>query len=191
MKSLKHSILELRQKVAENAPEKILGELKGKLPNFTASGIFTERNIPGLIQHSGKMLIDFDKLGDKLNDARAVLCKDKYSEYVFTSCTGRGIGVVVNVDPAKHLESFIYLEKYYLEIYGLQIDKSCKDVSRTRYITYDPDLYAADFFEIVKPESEIATTTVDSDDEKYNWVIACHNKKETFSVGNRHFYLVI
>jgi hypothetical protein len=174
--------------------KKAIEKAKKTLPYFTGSGTFSTRNNDGLIQHSGKLIIDFDKLVDESGDTQALdsaifqLKSDKYTEYLYRSCSGRGLAVVVSIDPNKHLESFLYLENYYQDNYRLTIDKSCKDVSRPRYISYDPDLFH-------NPEAEFVllkatTIAIDSDDELYAKAVDIFNKKNQFIEGNRHFYLL-
>lgn len=118
-------------------------ELKKTLPAFTGSGMFDVRETEGLIKHSGRIVIDFDKLGDKLSEVREVLTKDPYTEYLFVSCGGLGLAVVVKIpaDPTTHLKAFLTLEKYYRDTYGYKTDKSCKDVVRLRFVSCDPDLH--------------------------------------------------
>ncbi|TLD41846.1 MAG: putative helicase [Candidatus Jettenia ecosi] len=120
--------------------------LKQGVPAFTPSGVFAERKVSGLQCHSGVLAIDFDlednpQLGVELASVRATLEKDKFSEYVSLSVSGQGLFVIIKIDEAKHTENFLYLEQYYKETYGLVIDKSCKDVSRLRFVSYDPNLY--------------------------------------------------
>lgn len=189
----KAQILKLRERVKNNADEKEIEQLKSLLPYYTASGVFRERNKKGLIKHSGKLAVDFDKL-DKyttIEEAKEKLINDKYSEYIMLSCTGRGLCVIVNIDPSRHKDSFLYLEKYYKDNHGLIVDKSCKDQSRARYITYDPDLYINLYPELVEVPVEVLTGTIDSDDEKYEWTKTIHDKKQQFVEGNRHHYIMV
>lgn len=113
-------------------------QLKKTVPYFTASGTFTHRKDDGLKLHSGIIAIDFDDLDD-VNDVKSYLCYDRYSWFTCESISGNGLCVFVKIEPEKHLESFLFLEKYYLENYGLQIDKACKDISRPRFVTFDPN----------------------------------------------------
>lgn len=113
-------------------------KLKKTVPYFTASGTFTHRKDDGLKLHSGIIAIDFDDLDD-VNDVKSYLCFDRYSWFTCESISGKGLCVFVKIEPERHLESFLFLEKYYLENYGLQIDKACKDISRPRFVTFDPN----------------------------------------------------
>jgi len=181
-------VKELQAAAANGVAEKELSNIKAKLPYFTGSGVFSRREDKGLVQHSGKIIIDFDKLNN-IKEAEEMLKNDKYTEYMFRSCSGRGLAVVVNIEADKHLDSFLFLENYYKKQYELTIDKACKDVSRPRYISHDPDLYAAVFFETVKLiENSI---TVDSDDGRFDFALYVHDKSHAYVEGNRHNYLVI
>lgn len=200
-------IIELRNMVALGFSETEISQTKNNLPYFTGSGVFSARNEAGLVEHSGRIIIDFDKLED-IPTAKALLQADQYTEYLFLSCTGRGFAVVVKIDPKQHLNSFLFLEKYYKNTYGLQIDKACKDISRPRYISYDPDLFhnpnslsvqlTATTASIQNPITApvngpgfYSSISIDSDEEKYDWCKNVHEKKELYIVGNRHNYLVV
>lgn len=207
----KEKIEPLRELVRNNAPTKELDKAKSKLPYFTASGVFKHREDEGLIQHSGKLAIDFDKIPeDDRTRVWDILVNDKYSEYVFRSCTGRGFCVITDIDADKHLESFQFLQKHYKKHYSIHatnekddkgkflphnyLDPACKDLSRPRYISYDENLFHNPNYEHVRiPANSIggATATVDDDEEKFEWVKTVMNKKESFVEGNRHNYLVI
>lgn len=133
---------------------------KNQLPAFTMSGVFPQgqRVNESIVSHSGRIAIDVDGLKDSVEDVRQQLIGDEYSEAVGLSVGGRGLVVVVNIDGSKHVEVFEQLETYYLEMYGLQIDKSCKNVARIRYVTSDPDFYInpdAKLFEYQQPQTEI------------------------------------
>ena len=117
-------------------------ELKKTVPLVTISGQFKERNASGLISHSGFICIDIDNI-EPINmlDIANKLWSDQYTYACFKSIRGNGLAVVVKIDPAKHLDAFEGLEKYYAQNYQIGIDRSCKDVSRTRFISYDPGLF--------------------------------------------------
>lgn len=123
--------------------------LKNKAPAVTISGQFAHRKADALIRHSGLIAIDFDHLddyGDKFN----LLINDPYSYAVFMSISGRGICALVKIDGKRHLDAFLGLERYYYLTYGLQLDRSCKDVSRPRYLSYDPDLFLNENSEVFR-----------------------------------------
>ena len=114
---------------------------KKKLPLVTVSGLFTQRNSDSLTEHSGFIAIDIDGLKNT-NDVRDQICCDRYVHSVFVSCGGSGLCVLCIIDPKLHLESFNFLAKYFLDTYGIiEVDEKCKDISRARFVSYDPDLY--------------------------------------------------
>jgi len=85
--------------------------------------------------------VDIDDLIDNVDDVKDALKNDPYSEAVFYSVGAKGLAVAVKIDGRKHVDSYIALEKYYLQTYGLKVDPSCKNVARLRYVTSDPDIF--------------------------------------------------
>jgi hypothetical protein len=132
---------------------------KNSLPAFTLSGVFPEgqRGNEFIVSHSGRIAIDIDGLKDSVEDVRTELIADEYTEGVGLSVGGRGLVVCVKIDGEKHIEVFEQLEQYYLKKYGLQIDKSCKNVARIRYVTSDKDFYInydSKVFEYTEPVTD-------------------------------------
>jgi len=113
---------------------------KAGLDLYTFSGEFKKREIPGLLAHSGLICLDFDHIEDLTTTAQN-LQADPYSLVVFISPRGSGFKVLVQINPAAHAESFLWLENHYLTQYGLEVDKSGKDVSRACFVSADPNLY--------------------------------------------------
>ena len=113
---------------------------RSKFPAVTISGTFPdERKASKIEKHSGFIAIDFDDIED-IDHARAELYADEYTYSGFLSVSGNGLCIIVKIDGSRHLDAFNGLEKYYFTKYGYQIDQSCKDVSRLRFVSYDPDL---------------------------------------------------
>lgn len=134
------------EKVRNEKDEKKRSVLKQQIPACAISGHFSERKESGLISHSNRLAVDFDlqdnaALQEGLEAVKEALCRDKHSEYVALSVSGKGLFVICRIDGSRHAESFAFLERYYSETYGLTIDKSCKDVSRLRFVSYDPELF--------------------------------------------------
>lgn len=129
----------------------VLGFRKGQikkleLPGVTPSGTFSYRSAKHLDTHSGFIGIDIDAKdqieGTDFVQLRRDLEKDAYTYAVHSSVSGNGgIVVYIKIDSTKHLESFMGLEKYYLDQYRIIIDASGKDVSRFRFVSFDPELY--------------------------------------------------
>lgn len=133
--------------------------IKAKLDYVTWSGIFTKRQNDRLVMHSGLLCIDLDDLQD-VAATKEQLIKDKYSFAVFLSPSGNGLKVLVLIEAAHHLESFLELEQYYLLHYGLVVDQSGKDIARACYMSYDPNVYintaSKTWFVVNKPTAAAA-----------------------------------
>lgn len=115
-------------------------KLKAVLPAITPSGIFTERNAAGLVHHSGFIQFDIDNVKNP-EKGKQRLAKLKQVAYVGLSVSGRGLwGLIFVAHPEKHLENFLFIEKSFHRL-SITIDKSCKDVSRLRGYSYDPNAY--------------------------------------------------
>jgi len=114
------------------------------LPYVTLSGEFTKRvhnkKESGLVAHSGFLCLDVDDSTDLGRDWQNVT-KDRFTFGAFRSASGLGLAVVVKIDPSKHLDSYLNLESYYLENYQIILDKSCKDITRPRFVSYDPQTF--------------------------------------------------
>lgn len=132
---------------AETKTEK--RQLKMSLPYFTASGTFGTRHDAGLLQHSGLVALDLDadqNPGFDLGKTKALLAGDAYTHALFISAGGEGLCALVRIPADNHAGSFRSLKAYYKQAHGLVVD-SLGDVSRPRYISYDPALY-------LNPESD-------------------------------------
>jgi hypothetical protein len=117
-------------------------ELKKQMPIATVSGRFAERNKANLLEHSGFICIDIDNIEpEQMVDVANKIWGDIYTYASFKSIRGNGLAVLVKIDPAKHEDAFEGLERYYAQTYQISIDRSCKDVSRARFVSYDPHLY--------------------------------------------------
>ena len=114
---------------------------KKYLPAITLSGSFERRNAAGLIQHSGLLQADFDKLPNP-EEVRDLLGADPHTVAAFLSPAAQGVKALVRIpdDPERHLASFRAAERHFRERYGLELDASCKDVSRLCFVSHDPDL---------------------------------------------------
>jgi hypothetical protein len=122
---------------------------KDSLPAVMVSATFTSRDgtngwvADKLIQHSGLLCTDLDKLGDNLEVIRERLNASKYLYASFVSPSGSGLKAwfYVAPDANSHAGSFRAVEKYVLEFTGIQIDQACKDVGRLCFISDDSEAY--------------------------------------------------
>jgi predicted P-loop ATPase len=122
-------------------------ELKKNVPYFTAAGTFRQRNNSGLKESSGLIAIDFDDV-DNLDMYIGLVNSDPYTFSTFKSISHTGFCALVKIDSAKHKESFDGLSNYYFQLLKIPIDSACKDISRPRFVSYDPDAF-------INPQSKI------------------------------------
>jgi len=117
---------------------------KASVPAVTVSGLFEKRKVSGLKKHSGILNIDIDAKDNPdidLAEYRAEFFTDPFILGGNLSLSGKGLSCYVRINPKKHLDSFLAIEKYFANNYHIIIDKSAKDVSRMRFVSYDPDMY--------------------------------------------------
>lgn len=121
-------------------------EIKSKLSYVTISGTFpVKRHNEGLFKHSGYLAIDIDpKDNENVLDMIDELNADRYTSHGFVTASGTGYCLIVRIEPGKHDEAFHSLQQYYFNNYKIIIDRACKDVSRPRYVSYDPKAFSAD-----------------------------------------------
>lgn len=104
----------------------------------TVSGTFIHRKEDNLQKHSGFICIDFDDFDfSKYND----IIQDKYTYACFRSVSGLGLAVIVKINPAKHKESFDFLQGYYFNTYGTVIDPLPRNVASLRFVSYDTQIF--------------------------------------------------
>lgn len=126
-------------RTAKDKPTKDAAKLK--LPCITPCGVFDERKNAGLSKASGLISIDIDKIDpNEMDDIRSQLYADEYTFAGFVSASGNGLCLLVKIDPKKFDDAFEGLQQYYFNKYQVIIDPACKDLSRARFISYDPDL---------------------------------------------------
>lgn len=118
-----------------------------KANNFdycTFSGVFTSRNDKKIVQHSGLMAVDFDHL-PSLEEVRQALLVDEYfdTQLLFVSPSGDGLKWIIEIDTRKapHGEYFASVANYILQTYGIEVDKSGRDISRACFLPHDPNAF--------------------------------------------------
>ena len=173
-------------------------ELKKKLPAICFSGKFNKRNDASLIKHSGIICLDFDgyeKKKDLLED------KQKFSENefvyaVFLSPSGNGLKVLVKIpdDEDNHVNYFNSLQSYYNSEH---FDKTCKNVSRVCYESYDPLIHVnknsrtwdkieePEYKEVVK-HRDIATIPITDENKIVDILVKWWKKKYPMTEGQRN-----
>jgi hypothetical protein len=127
---------------------------KSNLPCIVFGGEFKERNKNGLVNHSGLMVVDFDKYPDDktmLNHFET-LKLNKHIVSLFISPSGKGIKGVIRItkcDAINHEKYFKAFDKQFNYDY---FDKANCNVDRVCFESYDPNIYINYNAEIFNPK---------------------------------------
>jgi len=120
-------------------------EAKKRVPAVAPSALFNGRRGMAFVQqHSGFINLDLDNKenpGIAEPAARARVYADQFVYAGHVSVSGRGLSIYIQIEPAQHEAAFLQLEAYFLAAWGVHVDPACKDVSRLRFVSYDPALY--------------------------------------------------
>ena len=132
---------------------------KIQAPYVTPSGTFDYRNFKGLINHSGLLQIDIDsKDNDDINIDE--ISADPYVYAIHQSISGNGgYALYIKIEPERHFDAFLGLEKYFANEYQIVIDPACKDITRMRFVSHDPDaviIQGAKTFRKYIPKKQVA-----------------------------------
>jgi len=120
--------------------KKLRADAKQKCPLVTVSGSFIERKDSSIRLHSGFIAIDLDNV-ENVNATKDILSKDNYVFSAFTSISGNGLCVIFKIDGDRHLEAFNSIAAYLYQSYQLIVDQSGKNISRARFVSFDPFLH--------------------------------------------------
>jgi hypothetical protein len=121
-----------------NAPNKEIKDLKKKTaPLVTVSGSFSARKDDALRKHSNFIAIDIDNLEDA-SETKKRISQDPFIYAAFLSIGGNGLCLIVKIDGTRHLDAFNGIAAYLYNEYQLIVDQSGKNVSRARFVSYDP-----------------------------------------------------
>lgn len=115
----------------------------------TFSGVFTIRNDKSLVKHSGLLCIDFDHLNSVETLFKSLLQDDYFdTQLLFRSPSGDGLKWVIQINPPlsdlgsfSHGEYFAAVANYIRQAYGVEVDKSGRDLSRACFLPHDPNAY--------------------------------------------------
>lgn len=115
-------------------------------PCVTIAGEFNEGRMDKDIKEpSGFIAMDVDETGmpPGMTPAqfRDVVKQDKYCVAAFISISGRGVCMIYAVDHKKHREAFQGLSEYIYNTYHAICDPTSINISRVRFVSYDPDVY--------------------------------------------------
>lgn len=179
-----------------NLPDEKKNEAKILLPGVCFQGTFKYRSVDQLIQHSGFLIIDIDKLQVDVKKEKESLSKNEYIYSLWISPSGSGLKGLVRVPPEKENH------KGYFQAFGKYLnhpnwDDSGSDVSRICYESYDPDIYinedASVWSELEEPDiedvgltSENVVMPVKSENRIIDNIIVWWTKKYGMTKGEKN-----
>ena len=150
-----------------NTPEDrhaIKESMKYKIPCYTIGGTFTKRGIDGLEKASGLIGIDIDYKDNVeiMNKVPDILRSLPYITYYAKSISGDGYFAIIQIDNIDtYKQHFLALESEFAD-YGIILDKSCKDVSRLRFVSYDEQAYynsnASVYYYVISDTENVSAT---------------------------------
>ena len=119
--------------------------LKSRLPAFTPSGQFTRRGAAHLVEHSGLIQFDIDYAENQhignFSDLKNEICNVPNVAYCGLSASGNGFwGLIPIAYPERHKGHYEAMRRGF-ERLGIVVDNKCSDVSRMRYVAFDPEGY--------------------------------------------------
>lgn len=171
-------------------------DLKTKLPCIIFSGTFSQRNKKSLLEHSGLLVIDFDKV-ENVNEFKNELKNNKHFMLLFISPSGDGVKGVIKIPKCNAIEHAKYFKKFDEDFNIKYLDAGGSNVDRVCFESYDPEIY-------VNMDSEVYNPSID--DEGYSVAervpvlpltnegeiiekIMNFNWAKTFSEGQRNNYI--
>lgn len=129
----------------ETAEERhrIKDEQKGRIPAVTVSGLFSQRGSKNIVSPSGLISVDIDLKDntDIISRVPDILRKLDYVAYFGKSISGDGYFAVIPIENPNHFKEHFFALEQEMKSYGITIDKSCKDIGRLRFASYDADGY--------------------------------------------------
>ncbi|MBP9102218.1 MAG: primase C-terminal domain-containing protein [Chitinophagaceae bacterium] len=120
---------------------------------------------------------------NEITISKKKLTTDPFAYMLFVSPSGTGLKLLVKVgtNQTEHGKSYTDLSTYYSKRYSIEADKSCKDVGRLMFLSYDPDIY-------INENSKIWDFD-ECNKFKFNFALNGLEKKELFQVGNRNNFI--
>lgn len=171
-------------------------KIKATLPAATLSGTFTERKGSALVKHSGFICVDLDAKGNpNVNNwgvERDKLMHIKNVFFAAKSVSGQGLFLLIPItQPERHRAHF---DQLIIDMakHNYAIDKSCRDVSRLRGMSYDPDArfnYEAVPYDRIYTPKKRAPRQHDKEPDIAALEKWLSNKGEVYVEGNRNNYL--
>jgi hypothetical protein len=131
----------LVEKVRAEQDEEKQKLLKNNLPGYCFSGKFRTRHDSAIIEHSGLVCLDFDKMPlDQIQTFKDSICDNEFTYCCFISPSGNGVKVLVKIpkEIKHHRSYFKALKDYFKSDYW---DDKCINISRFCFESYDAEIF--------------------------------------------------
>lgn len=168
-------------------------EYKNTFCYVTFGGTFSERRANAILSPSGLICADLDHVGTngQIKDLQGRITQHLTPALMFVSPSGDGLKVIFKIDleQGEYSEYYAGIEKFFNDKLNLQIDKSCKDISRATYLCHDPEVFYSDQPTVINKDFfsplEIIADGGCTFDNLKSWL----DKKMTFTPGSRNAYI--
>lgn len=136
-------------------------ENKKKLPCFTPSGTFRLRLDWDLLDYSGVVVLDYDKVETPAT-LRDRLAASPYCYAAFISPGGAGVKAFVRVDSGAnvHPQAWSQVRKVFDALAGITSDPSGRNISRLCFVSSDPDCFYNPDSQIFEVNEAKASVTI-------------------------------
>jgi hypothetical protein len=120
--------------------------LKRQLPCLAVSAICDGGHAAeNVMQQTDLICIDFDAKDnthlDNFNKLKELIAAIPFVGYCGLSCRGKGFFVIIPIAaPYRFADQYRAAVEYFKQ-YGLQADAQCKDITRLRFVSFDPQPY--------------------------------------------------
>lgn len=194
------SINAIRMAKGMGKPERA-DHLKKELLAFTPSATFKDGRKQEFINtYSGCIHLDFDKLTDEeLQQSFAKIRKIPFTYACFTSPSGNGLKVFIKVNSTQenHKKAYKQVQAFYENEIGIEADKSCKDITRLCFVSYDPNAFineSASTFKInLQEQSTLSKPSMvqnhNTSSDVFNKCVSFTNNIMDYVEGNRNNYI--
>jgi hypothetical protein len=190
---------ELVEQIRNLPKSKDQADLKNKLPSILFSGEFSERSKNGLINHSGLMVVDFDRYPtrDVMFDHLHELKKNKHFVTLFISPSNIGIKGVVKIPCCDKILHEKYFKEFNKKFQYDYFDISNCNVDRVCFESFDPEIYinynAATFEPVLIDEGftvqeRVPLIPISNEDHIIEKIMAFDWKKD-FREGERNSFI--
>lgn len=154
----KNQILSCRDALLNVGDKDLYKKHKSQLKAVTFCGTFKGgRKLSNLVNYNSIIVIDVDGLeGDEAMLVKAKLAQDKYVMALWISPSSQGIKGLIKIASSvdAHKSFFSSLSIYFLQEYGIELDKSGSDITRLCYVSWDEDIY-------INYDSEVFKTLIE------------------------------